>query len=91
MPLLLTPKSARNYLQRTGVPLEALLDEKTHAYANEIRAGKWRPGSVLWIRTNGTIVDGLHRCAAVILADKEILCEWVWLRARDRDPPGKMD
>jgi hypothetical protein len=45
---------------------------KIARFADEIKAGNWAPGSVILLSASGRLMDGSHRCRAVILAGKPI-------------------
>jgi hypothetical protein len=62
----LTPQLATNLLSTTLGQL-AFDAERIRQLVNAMRDGTFRPGSVIWVDGVGTLLDGRHRCAAVLV------------------------
>jgi hypothetical protein len=64
-PALLTPELAARLLATLAVPkVDA---ERVAHYAREIAGGRFKPGGVISVSSiTGGLLDGRHRCAAVV-------------------------
>lgn len=61
-----TPELAEVLLGRNGVN-RAIKEARVNDYANDILAGNWKVnGEPLIVSTEGMLIDGQHRCTAVI-------------------------
>ncbi len=69
----LTPDRAREYLEANVNYQRGLSRTRVEKMAEEIIAGNWMfTGQPIIINEHGEMIDGQHRCAAVILADVPI-------------------
>lgn len=70
----LTPELAREWLARTNPSFIPALYEPllVARYAEAMRGHRWRPGSFIAMTAAGELVDGFHRCAAVVLGGASI-------------------
>ena len=68
-PTILTPAWAAQLLAPSRT--QPALLPKAHKYANQIRAGTFGT-STITITDTGELIDGIHRCGAVILTGQSI-------------------
>lgn len=67
--MLVTPEQARKWLSTNAQENRAQRDSRIKAYARDMREGKWMlTGEAIKIDTDGVLIDGQHRLAAVIEA-----------------------
>jgi hypothetical protein len=69
----LTPQLAKEL--RATVPNSAVDQDKVRRYAKTIRADHWRDDGRITLSANGTLVNGKHRCHAVLTASQPITVE----------------
>jgi hypothetical protein len=72
--MLLTPQLARQWLTAGGwtpTPPAPGHQDRVNHYAAAMRAGQWRDNSPITFRS-GRLVDGVHRCWAVIRSEVTI-------------------
>lgn len=76
--ILLTPELAVELLENNYHNQRAQRQNNIQKMASDIKDGRWNPfcGSIK-IDELGRLVDGQHRCKAVILADKSVIVECV--------------
>lgn len=69
--LLITPALAEQYL-RQNTSNRSLRPNKVEKYAKEMREGRWKEGTgdTIKICPDGRILDGQHRLAAIVKAEK---------------------
>ena len=66
---MITPESAKVMIENSHIVNRKLTGQQM-AFANDMRAGKWRlNGEPIVIDENGNVRDGYHRLQAVISAD----------------------
>lgn len=64
--ILLTPQLAHQYLSRSA-PNRPISARHVSKLASAMLRGEWKPnGSTLTFDTNGLLLDGQHRCSAVV-------------------------
>jgi hypothetical protein len=65
IPVIITPEMAKGYLC-FGLEQEREIDQAvTEDYAQTMRDGEWKAGSILIFSENYKIIDGYYRLAAV--------------------------
>jgi len=65
----LTPALAKTLLKNTNPRQRKLRDNLVNKYAEDIKQGRWRStGDPIRIHTDNSLIDGQHRCAAVVQA-----------------------
>jgi hypothetical protein len=65
IPVTITPDMAKGYLS-FGVTMEGEIDQTViDDYAQTMRDGEWKAGSILIFSSNYKIIDGYYRLAAV--------------------------
>jgi hypothetical protein len=70
--ITLTPELARHYISRSDFNRKTDTNLVAH-YADQIKKGEWiLTGQGISISKSGDLIDGKHRCHAVILANKSI-------------------
>lgn len=72
---IITPEKARDYLGKNLNNYRSLNKSKVHAYAEDMRSGKWYVnGESISFGADGTLKNGQHRLNAIIEANKPIMC-----------------
>lgn len=68
--MIVTPAMAKTWLNSLAENQRKLRDTKVAQYARDMKAGDWPlTGDTVKIDTNGKLIDGQHRVAAIALAD----------------------
>lgn len=81
-----TPATAAEYL-RTQVPNRIISPVAVSKYARDLAAGEWQDnGITLKLNVSGQMLDGQHRCAAVIEAEKVVEAD----RLKSLDDPTRV-
>jgi hypothetical protein len=76
IPVTITPEMAKGYLC-FGVEQEREIDQAvTEDYAQTMRDGEWKAGSILIFSENYKIIDGYYRLAAV--AQSGVPWNFIW-------------
>lgn len=67
----LTPKRAQQYVNH-AMPNRPVNPNWYRSFAADIEAGRWDTETIIIVNEDGRLIDGLHRCYAVIEAGKSI-------------------
>lgn len=71
--MLVTPEQARHWLSTNAPENRGQRQSRIKAYARDMREGKWMlTGEAIKVDTEGVLIDGQHRLAAVIEANTPV-------------------
>lgn len=81
-----TPEMAKLWLSKNIIKNRNISKKRVSKYANEMKLGRWYPGSTQSIVLNdkGELMDGQHRLTALIKANMSIIMN-VWFNADEAE------
>jgi hypothetical protein len=89
----LTPEIAKTYLDTIDHRYQRQLSKKTvKKYSRDISHDNWvNAGEVIRISDDGLLIDGQHRCAAVVMAGKPLPGDVIVIGGMDKGVVDKID
>lgn len=74
-----TPEQAKSWLAQNTNNYRKMTQRTVKTYARDITAGRWKYNhNAIMIAADGTLLDGQHRLAAIVLANKPIVTDVVF-------------
>lgn len=74
--VLLTPQLASEWLTKNDPENRNINQDRVNALAHDIKEGNWKTnGDTIMFGKGGVLMNGQHRCSAVVAANKAV---WVW-------------